>query len=117
MNTVTAGEKMDNQDKCWAIVKKYRYQLGANFHRLVSQEEFGEMLVEGLANTSISRSTIVSWENDKWDPDTDLLLKLVARYAGTSDWRGKFAQDCLRAKLPEVFEAGVLKFEEIPVGV
>ncbi len=98
------------------IVKIYRHRLGTNFQGRVNQDEFAEMLVRGLVNIKpVSQNTISAWENDHWEPETDLLLALVARYAGTGDWRAQFAQDCLKAKLPEVFEAGVLRFEDMPV--
>ncbi|RMD60775.1 XRE family transcriptional regulator [Candidatus Parcubacteria bacterium] len=101
---------------CAEIVKQYRYQLGANLSRLVNQAEFAEMLAEGLVNIPpVTRVTVSAWETGKWEPDTDFLLALLARYAGTGDWREQFARDCLRAKIPEVFDAGVVLFAgELP---
>ena len=90
------------------VVIKTRLQLGAKLGQKVTQEHFAELVIEGLINVSVSRGSVVAWENGKYDPPTDLLLILIARYHGTNDWRRTFAMECLKAKLPEVFDSGVI---------
>ena len=97
--------------KISTIVKTTRLQLGANMEKSISQLEFGEMLVEGLANIPISGTTVSAWENERYEPDDDLLWALVVRHYGTSDWRLRFAMQCLRSKLPDVFENGIICIE------
>jgi len=96
------------------VVLKTRLQLGANMGRKVTQEQFGEMLVEGLINVPLSRTSVSAWENGIYEPDSDLLWALAVRHYGTRDWRLLFAMNCLRAKLPDIFEAGIVTVE-IPV--
>lgn len=100
--------------KISTIVRTTRLQLGANMGRTISQGEFGDMLVEGLVNVPISGTSVSAWENERYEPDSDLLWALAVRYHNTHDWRLRFALQCLRAKLPDVFEMGLVGLE-IPV--
>ena len=100
--------------KISTIVKTTRLQLGAKLQRNVTQEEFGDMLVEGLVNVPLSRTSVSAWETEKYEPDSDLLWTLAVRHYGTQDWRLRFALQCLRAKLPDIFEIGIIQIE-IPV--
>jgi hypothetical protein len=78
--------------------------------RPVGDREFGALLGEGLGNLhSFSRITILQWRQGPHEPTTDLLLDLFAAYHGEPDWRFYWTCDMLRAKKPEVFEAGLIK--------
>jgi len=101
----------DNLPKISTIVRTTRLQLGANMDKNISQQEFGEMLVEGLVNVPLSRNSVSSWENERYEPDDGLLWALVVRHYGTSDWRLRFAMQCLQVKLPDVFESGIVNIE------
>jgi len=72
----------------------------------LTQDKFAEALNESLINTNVSRVSVSHWLNGKYEPETDLLLVLLCVYG---DWRLRFAVDCLTAKLPEVFESGIVK--------
>jgi len=100
--------------KISTIVRTTRLQLGANMQRQVTQEEFGDMLTEGLTDVQLSRTSVSAWETGKHEPDSDLLWTLVVRHYDTQNWRLRFALQCLRAKLPDVFENGIVTIE-IPV--
>lgn len=92
------------------ITKKYRSALGGEMGRLVPQEEFGEMLANGLLNTGISRMTIHTWETGKGEPGLDFLLSMYGYYlAKTDDWRFRWAVECLRVTRPDVFNGNVIK--------
>ena len=71
-----------------------------------TQDGFADALNESLINTNISRVSVSNWSNGKYEPETDLLLVLLCVYG---DWRMRFAVDALMAKLPEVFESGIVK--------
>ncbi len=83
-----------------AVVRKY---MDAS---QLTQDRFAEALNESLINTNVSRVSVSHWRNGKYEPETDLLLILLCVY---NDWRMRFAVDCLTAKLPEVFESGIVK--------
>jgi len=72
----------------------------------LTQIKFADALNESLINTNVSRVSVSNWLNGKYEPETDLLLVLLCVY---SDWRMRFAVDALTAKLPEVFESGIVK--------
>jgi transcriptional regulator with XRE-family HTH domain len=72
----------------------------------LTQDKFAEALNESLINTNISRVSVSNWLNGKYEPETDLLLVLLCVYG---DWRMRFAVEALTAKLPEVFESGIVK--------
>jgi transcriptional regulator with XRE-family HTH domain len=72
----------------------------------MTQEKFADALNESLINTNVSRVSVSNWLNGKYEPETDLLLVLLCVYG---DWRMRFAVDALMAKLPEVFESGIVK--------
>ena len=101
---------MEENHKISTIVRTTRMQLSAVLDKNVTQEQFGEMLVEGLVNVPLSRTSVSSWENGKYEPDSDLLWALAVRHYGTRDWRLLFAMQCLRAKLPDVFDNGIVEF-------
>ncbi len=42
----------------------------------------------------VAHSTVINWRDGRTEPETDLLL----RFRNSSDWRGAFAKECLRAK-------------------
>lgn len=73
----------------------------------LTQEKFAVQLTESLVNTNISRVSVTNWSNGKSLPSTDFLLLCAVVY---DDWRRSWAMACLRAKLPEVFETGVITF-------
>jgi len=102
----------DNENnKIGAIVKTARLQLGALMERSVSQEEFGDLLMDGLVNVPLSRTSVSAWENGKYEPDSDLLWTLVVQHYGTKDWRLYFGLNCLRAKIPDVFDIGIVNIK------
>lgn len=106
--------KQNNMSSVSNVIVTTRLQLGASQGKRVTQEQFAELVVEGLVNVSISRRSIIAWENGQFEPSTDLLLFLLARYYGMDDWRRTFAVECLKAKLPEVFDSGVIELS-LPV--
>lgn len=73
----------------------------------LTQEKFAAQITESLVNTNISRVSVTNWCNGKSSPSTDFLLVCAVAY---EDWRRSWAMSCLKAKLPEVFEAGVITF-------
>ena len=73
----------------------------------MTQEQFADALTESLINTGISRVAVTNWKNGNSSPNTDFLLVCIVAY---SDWRRKFAIDCLKVKLPEVFDSGMVTF-------
>lgn len=81
------------------VTAEYRKRLGLTYR------SFAKALGEKLMNTWISHATIMNWEKGMTDPATDFLLVCLVVYP-CGDWRRKFAEDCLAAKLPEVFERG-----------
>jgi len=107
----------EDYPKISTIVKTTRLQLAANMQRTVSQDEFGDMLVDGLVNVAISGTSVSAWENERYEPDSDLLWTLAVRHYGTADWRLKFALQCLRAKLPDVFDSGLVNVEELELSI
>jgi hypothetical protein len=50
---------------------------------------------------------VTNWCSGKTSPSTDFLLICAVVY---TDYRRAWAIDCLKAKLPEVFEAGIVTF-------
>ncbi len=83
------------------VMKAYRKSYG------LTQRRFAECLTASLVNTNISRVSVTNWCNGKSSPDTDFLLICAVAY---DDWRRSWAMSCLKAKLPEVFESGVVTF-------
>mgnify|MGYP001765704847 CR=1 FL=1 len=77
----------------------------------LTQERFADKITASLVNTNISRVSVTNWCNDKSSPSTDFLLLCATVY---EDWRRSWAMSCLKAKLPEVFETGVITFN-LPV--
>ncbi len=73
----------------------------------LTQQKFADGLTESLVNTNISRVSVTNWCNGKSSPSTDFLLVCAVAY---EDWRRSWAMSCLKAKLPEVFDAGVITF-------
>lgn len=91
---------MEEQIKISEVVETY-----LNSGKM-TQEQLAAALTESLVNTSISRVTVTNWKNGISSPNTDFLLVCMVAY---TDWRRSFAIDCLKAKLPEVFESGMVK--------
>jgi len=73
----------------------------------LTQEKFAAQITASLVNTNISRVSVTNWCNSKSSPSTDFLLICAVVY---EDWRRSWAMSCLKAKLPEVFETGVITF-------
>ena len=73
----------------------------------LSQEKFATALNESLINTNVSRVAVTNWCNSKSSPNTDFLLLCAVVYR---DWRKTWAVSCLKAKLPEVFDSGMVVF-------
>jgi hypothetical protein len=73
----------------------------------LTQEKFAAQITASLVNTNISRVSVTNWCNSKSSPSTDFLLVCAVTY---EDWRRSWAMSCLKAKLPEVFETGVVTF-------
>lgn len=73
----------------------------------LTQSEFAAQLTASLVNTNISRVSVTNWCNGKSSPSTDFLLVCAVAY---EDWRRSWAMACLKTKLPEVFDAGVITF-------
>jgi len=73
----------------------------------LTQEKFASQITASLVNTNISRVSVTNWCNGKSSPSTDFLLVCAVAY---EDWRRSWAMSCLKAKLPEVFDAGVITF-------
>jgi len=86
-----------------AVVRQYMTATG------LRQDKFAEALNECLAKTNISRVSVSNWLNGRYEPETDFLLVLLCIYG---DWRMRFAVDCLIAKLPEVFDSGIVKLPQ-----
>lgn len=81
------------------VMEAYMDKVGLN------QEDFASALTSSLVNINISRVSVTNWCNSISAPNTDFLLVCLAAY---TDWRRNWAWDCLRAKLPEVFDAGIV---------
>ena len=73
----------------------------------LTQEKFAAQITASLVDTNISRVSVTNWCNSKSSPSTDFLLLCAVVY---DDWRRSWAMSCLKAKLPEVFEAGIITF-------
>ena len=73
-----------------------------------SQEKFAKALNDKLVNTDVSRVAVTNWCNAKSTPSTDFLLVCAAVY---QDWRRSWAMACLKVKLPEVFDSGIMEFK------
>jgi Helix-turn-helix. len=76
----------------------------------LTQDKFAQALNKELINANVSRVSVSHWLNGKYEPETDLLLELLCVY---EDWRMKFAVHCLAAKLPEVFDSGIVKLPAV----
>jgi transcriptional regulator with XRE-family HTH domain len=74
----------------------------------LTQEKFAKALNESLVNTYIGRVAVTNWCNSKSSPSTDFLLICAVVY---DDWRRSWAMSCLKVKLPEVFDSGVMEFK------
>jgi len=98
-NKVT-GKSMVEQIRVSDVVKAYLE------NRKITQDEFALALTESLVNTGISRVAVTNWKNGNSSPHTDFLLVCMVAY---TDWRRSFAIDCLKVKLPEVFDSGMVK--------
>lgn len=73
----------------------------------LTQQRFAESLNESLVNIDVSRVAVTNWCNSKSSPSTDFLLICAVVY---EDWRRSWAMACLKVKLPEVFDSGVMEF-------
>ena len=79
----------------------------------LTQQRFAESLNESLVNTDVSRVAVTNWCNSKSSPSTDFLLICAVVY---EDWRRSWAMACLKVKLPEVFDSGVMEFK-LPIAI
>jgi len=84
------------------VMKAYMQSCGMN------QGQFADALTDSLVNTGVSRVSVTNWVNGKSSPSTDFLLVCAVAY---EDWRRSWAMECLKAKLPEIFDAGVVSFK------
>lgn len=92
---------MDELTKVSDVMKAYMDSYS------LTQEKFADQITASLVNTNISRVSVTNWCNSKSSPSTDFLLLCAVVY---DDWRRSWAMSCLKAKLPEVFESGVITF-------
>lgn len=74
----------------------------------LTHEKFALALNKSLVNTNIGRVAVTNWCNSKSSPSTDFLLICAITY---DDWRRSWAMSCLKVKLPEVFDSGVMEFK------
>jgi hypothetical protein len=74
----------------------------------LTHQDFADAVTEHLVNTNVSRVAVTNWKNSKAVPNTDFLLLCATVY---TDWRRVWALDCLKVKLPEVFDSGVMEFK------
>lgn len=74
----------------------------------LTQDKFAALLNENLVNINIGRVAVTNWCNSKSEPNTDFLLLCAVVY---EDWRRSWAMSCLKVKLPEVFDSGVMEFK------
>lgn len=78
---------------------------------VTSHDKFAEALNESLSKESeISRVAVTNWCNSKSVPQTDFLWSCAVAY---EDWRRSWAMDCLKVKLPELFENAVIVFRQM----
>jgi transcriptional regulator with XRE-family HTH domain len=96
------GANMKEEIKVSDVMKAYMGLYG------LTQEKFANALNESLINTDVSRVAVTNWCNSKSSPSTDFLLVCAVVY---QDWRRTWAVNCLTAKLPEVFESGLVEFK------
>jgi hypothetical protein len=96
---------MQEQNKVKDVMKAYMDSYN------LTQAEFAAQITASLVNTNISRVSVTNWCNSKSSPSTDFLLVCAVVY---EDWRRSWAMSCLKAKLPEVFESGMIVFN-IPI--
>lgn len=73
----------------------------------LTQEQFADAINESLVNTGVGRVAVTHWCNSKNSPKTDFLLICFVVY---KDWRSLWALACLKLKLPEVFDSGMVTF-------
>ena len=92
---------MQEEAKVKDVMKAYMDSYG------LTQQKFADGLTASLVNTNISRVSVTNWCNGKSSPSTDFLLVCAVAY---DDWRRSWAMSCLKAKLPEVFDSGVVTF-------
>jgi len=93
---------MQQEAKVEDVMKSYLAGYG------LTQEQFAAHITASLVNTEISRVSVTNWCNGKSSPSTDFLLVCAVAY---DDWRRAWAMECLKAKLPEIFDAGVVSFK------
>lgn len=73
----------------------------------LTHASFAEALNFKLVNTEINRVSVTNWCNAKSVPGTDFLLVCAVVY---QDWRSLWAKECLKVKLPEVFDSDMVTF-------
>ena len=73
----------------------------------LTHEKFAEALNEKLVNIDIDRVSVTNWKNGKSAPHTDFLLVCAVVYR---NWIRTWAIACLKVKLPEVFDSGMVSF-------
>ncbi len=93
---------MAKEPKVSDVMKTYMDAYG------LTQDAFATSLNKSLVNTNIGRVAVTNWCNSKSEPHTDFLLVCAVVY---EDWRRAWAVDCLKVKLPEVFESGIVDFK------
>lgn len=85
------------------ITRAYRVAQGLSLRR------FAKALNEKLVNTDVSFATISRWESDQrtYEPDMRLLFECLATY---TDWRARWAADCLKAMWPDLAQSKTIIF-------
>ena len=85
------------------ITKSYRAQ------KELSLRQFAVAINEKLINTDVSYATISRWEDEQavYEPDMRLLFECLATY---SDWRSRWAVECLEAMWPDLVTSGRVSF-------
>lgn len=74
----------------------------------LTDQKFADEITKSLKNTNISRVSVTNWSNGKSSPSTDFLLLCAVVY---DNWIRAWAMGCLKAKLPEVFDSGIIEFK------
>ena len=100
-NNSTKDNRMQEAIKVTEVMKAFLESYN------LTQEKFAEQITASLVNTEISRVSVTNWCNGKSSPSTDFLLLCAVVYR---DWRKTWAVSCLKAKLPEVFDSGLVVF-------
>jgi transcriptional regulator with XRE-family HTH domain len=83
------------------VCRTYRAKTGLSLRR------FADAINEKLVNTDVSFGTVNRWEAEErpYEPDMRLLFECLSTY---TDWRAKWAADCLRAMWPDLTSSKIV---------